>query len=326
MPAALTLAELLLKRHIMIMPTTSDLPEDFEPALCPLTDMGVIEVTGDDAEGFLNGQLSHDVSSRLPLRATLSAWLDARGRVLALFRAIRTGEHWLLLTRGADIDALIRRLEMFVLRADVRLRDVSSECFTAAALGDIDPWLASRSVSLSRQTGAAATANGAFLVRVGPRLVYLVSAGATTWNLVHDIPASAEESVAAEEIRLGLVNLAPELTGRYTAHMLNLDRLGALAFDKGCYPGQEVVARTQNLGTVKRRVFRFSGESEREPAVGTALLDSGGIQVGEVVRAVTTGESCVEILAVVRIDSASGALTCATEPGLALTRESLPGE
>lgn len=326
MPAALTLSKLLLKRHTMMMPTTSTLPEKFEPALCPLTDMGVIEVTGDDAEGFLNGQLSHDVSSRLPSRATLSAWLDARGRVLALFRAIRTGDHWLLLTRGADIDALIRRLEMFVLRADVRLRDVSSECFTAAALGDIDPWLASRSVSLSRQTGATATANGAFLVRVGPRLVYLVSAGATTWRSVHEVPAIAEESVASEEIRLGLVNLVPQLAGRYTAHMLNLDRLGALAFDKGCYPGQEVVARTQNLGTVKRRVFRFGGNLKREPTVGAALMDSSGIQVGEVIRSVTVGESHVEMLAVVRIDSATGALTCATEPGSALTRESLPGE
>ena len=140
------------------------------------------------------------------------------------------------------------------------------------------------------------------------------------------MPAVAEESVASEEIHLGLVNLVPELTGRYTAHMLNLDRLGALAFDKGCYPGQEVVARTENLGTVKRRVFRFSGELKREPTVGTALLDSGGNRVGEVVRAASTGKSRIDLLAVVRIDSATEALTCAAEPGLTLTRESLPGE
>ena len=310
----------------MTMPTTSTLPEDLGPALCPLNDMDVIEVTGADAEGFLNGQLSQVVSSCLPSRATLSAWLDARGRVLALFRAIRTGDHWLLLTRGADIDALIRRLEMFVLRADVQMRNASSEWFAAATLGDIDAWLASRSVSLSRQSGATATANSAFLVRVGPRLVYLLSAGAATREWAHDIPAVAEESVASEEIHLGLVNLVPQLAGRYTAHMLNLDRMGALAFDKGCYPGQEIVARTQNLGTVKRRTFRFSGELEREPTVGTAMLDSRGSQVGEVVRAVTAAESRVELLAVVRIDSAIEALTCATDPGLTLTRESLPGE
>ena len=326
MPAALTLAKLLLKRHIMTMPATSTLPENFEPALCPLTDMGLIEVTGDDAEGFLNGQLSHDVSSRLPLRATLAAWLDARGRVLAQFRVLRTGDRWMLLTRGADVEALIRRLSLFVLRADVQLYNQSSQWFAAAALGGIEPWLESRSIALGSRTGDAATANGTLLIRVGPRLVYLVSAGESPGDWGGDIPSGAEESAALEEIRLGLVNLAPELTGRYTAHMLNLDRLGVLAFDKGCYPGQEVVARTQNLGTVKRRVFRFSGKLEREPTVGTSLLDSGGRQVGEVVRAVTVGESRAELLAVVRIDSATEALTCAAEPGLALTRESLPGE
>ncbi|MYJ95061.1 MAG: folate-binding protein YgfZ [Proteobacteria bacterium] len=310
----------------MMMPTTSASPENFEPALCPLTDMGVIEVTGDDAEGFLNGQLSHDVRSRLPLRATLSAWLDARGRVLALFRAIRTGDHWLLLTRGAEVEALIRRLRMFVLRADVQLCNQSSRWQAAAALGGIEPWLESRSIALGAGTGDVATANGALFIRVGPQLVYLVSAGEAPWDWTGGNPSGTEESAALEEIRLGLVNLSPQIAGRYTAHMLNLDRLGAVAFDKGCYPGQEVVARTENLGTVKRRVFRYSGELEHEPTVGTALLDSGGSQVGEVVRAVRVGESRVELLAVVRIDSATGNLTCAIEPGSALTRESLPGE
>ena len=310
----------------MTIRTTTAARKRNEPVLCPLTDMGVIEVSGDDAEGFLNGQLSHDVRSRLPLRATLSAWLDARGRVLALFRAIRTGDHWLLLTRGADVEALIRRLRMFVLRADVQLCNQSSQWLAVAALGGIEPWLESRSIALGARTGDMATANGAFFIRVGPRLVYLVSAGEAAGDWTGDNPSGAEESAALEEIHLGLVNLTPELTGRFTAHMLNLDRLGAVAFDKGCYPGQEVVARTENLGTVKRRVFRFSGKLEREPTVGKALLDSRGSQVGEVVRAVSVGDSRVELLAVVRIDSATGALTCAAEPGSALTRESLPGE
>lgn len=310
----------------MTTQTTTALREHSEPVLCPLTDMGVIEVTGSDAEAFLNAQLSQNVNSGLPSRATLAAWLDARGRVLALFRVLRAGDRWLLLTRRADVEALIRRLRMFVLRADVQMCNQSSQWLAAAAIGGIEPWLESRSLALGSGTGDAATADGAFLIRGSPRLAYLVSAGETPGDWAGDIPSGAEESAALEEIRLGLVNLAPELTGRYTAHMLNLDRLGAVAFDKGCYPGQEVVARTQNLGTVKRRVFRFSGELAHEPTVGTTLLDSGGSQVGEVVRAVTTGESRVDLLAVVRIDSATEALTCAAEPATALTRESLPRE
>lgn len=310
----------------MTTPTTATVRESLEPVLCPLTDMGVIEVTGADEEAFLNAQLSRNVHSHRPPRATLAAWLDARGRVLALFRVLRAGDGWLLLTRGADVEALIRRLSLFVLRADVQLRNLSLQWLSAAAVGGIEPWLESRSVALGSQSGDSATVNGAFLIRVGPRLVYLLSAGEAPGDLADGIPSGAEEAAALEEIRLGVVNLVPQLTGRYTAHMLNLDRLGALEFDKGCYPGQEVVARTQNLGTVKRRLFRFSGELEQEPSVGTALIDAAGSQVGNVVRAVRVGGSRVELLAVVRIESASGTLTCAPEPGLALTREPLPGE
>ena len=308
------------------MQTTTTDCEHVEPVLCPLTDMGVIEVTGTDAEAFLNAQLSRNVHSRRPPRATLAAWLDARGRVLTLFRVLRAGDGWLLLTRGADVEALIRRLSLFVLRADVRLRDLSSRWLAAAAVGGIEPWLESRSVALGSLAGDSATVDGAFLIRVGPRLVCLVSAGEAPGDVAGGIPSGAEESAKLEEIRLGLVNLVPELVGRYTAHMLNLDRLGALEFDKGCYPGQEVVARTQNLGAVKRRVFRFSGELEHAPAVGTALLDAGGSQAGNVVRAVRVGQSRIELLAIVRIESASGALTCTPEPRLTLTREPLPGE
>ena len=308
------------------MQTTTTDCEHVEPVLCPLTDMGVIEVTGTDAEAFLNAQLSRNVHSRRPPQATLAAWLDARGRVLTLFRVLRAGDGWLLLTRGADVEALIRRLSLFVLRADVRLRDLSSRWLAAAAVGSIEPWLERRSVALGSQAGDSATTNGAFLIRVGPRLVYLVSAGEAPGNVAGGTPSGAEESATLEEIRLGLVNLVPELIGRYTAHMLNLDRLGALEFDKGCYPGQEVVARTQNLGAVKRRLFRFSGQLEQEPSVGTAVLDASGSQVGTVVRAASVSESRLELLAVVRIESAPGALTCAPEPGLALTREPLPAE
>ena len=332
----------------MTMHTTTAARERFEPVLCPLTDMGVIEVTGTDAEAFLNALLSRNVHVRQPSQATLAAWLDARGRVLALFRVLCAGDRWLLLTRGADIDALVRRLGMFVLRTNVKLRDLSSQWLAAAVLGGIESWLESRSIALGGRTGDVASANGAFLIRVSPRLVYLVSvevapgdsagevsggladktpgdwAGGTLGDWADDIPWGTEELATLEEIRLGLVNLSLQLTGRFTAHMLNLDRLGALAFDKGCYPGQEVVARTQNLGTVKRRVFRFSGALENEPTVGTALLDSRGSQVGEVVRAVTIGESRVELLAMIRIDAASGVLACATDASAPLTREALP--
>ena len=294
------------------------------PILCPLADMGLIEVTGTDAEAFLNAQLSRNVEPGNLSQAPLSAWLDARGRVLALFQVLRTGDRYLLLTKGADAEALVRRLRMFVLRADVHVHNASQEWRAAAMLGSIEPWLATRSIRLGAKPGDAATDNGVFVIRIGLQLVYLVGDADTLADFESDFPAGHADSAAVEEIRLGLVDIVPEITGRYTAHMLNLDRLGAVAFDKGCYPGQEIVARTQNLGSVKRRVFRFSGVLAQVPAVGTSLLDSGGSAVGAVVRAASAHETRVELLAVVPVDAVSGTLLCATGSGALLTRETLP--
>ena len=326
MSAVLTFRENLLQQHFMTSEPVISAADPAPPSLYPLADLGLIEVSGTDAETFLNAQLSRNVSSGEPPRATLAAWHDAKGRVLAVFRTIWTGERWLLLANGADVEALSRRLRMYVLRADVRLRNASEEWRAAAVLGGIDRWLERRSITLGEQPGDAVMLDGAFFVRVGPRLAWLVAAGEFPEDLESDCPVGHDESGAVEEIRLGLVDVTPELTGRYTAHMLNLDRLGAVAFDKGCFPGQEVIARTENLGRVKRRVFRFSGELKHVPAVGSALLDSSGNAAGEVVRAATTAEKRVELLAVVRVDAALCDLTCADEVSVPLARDSLPGD
>ncbi len=322
--AALTFRQKLLQRHFMTYEPAKSASDPGQPSLYPLTDLGLIEVTGTEAESFLNAQLSRNVDSGKPLRAPLSAWHDARGRVLALVRTLWTGECWLILAKGADVDALIRRLRMFVLRADVQLRNGSSGWRAGAAHGNIEAWLARRSLTLGTQPGDVAVAGGAFIIRVGSRLAYLVAAGDTLADFESDLPTDQRESGAVEEIRLGLVDLTPKLAGRYTAHMLNLDRLGAVAFDKGCYPGQEVIARTQNLGSAKRRVFRFSAALTRVPAVGSALLDGGGRRVGEVVRAAAGANGRVELLAVVHVNAAADGPVFDAGGSIPLVREPLP--
>ena len=296
------------------------------PVLCPLDDTGLIEVAGSDAEAFLNAQFSRNMDTGPAPRAALAGWHDARGRVLALLWALWTGKRWLLLVRGGDADALIRRLGMFVLRADVRLRNAAPEWQTAALVGGMDDWPATPFTALGTGPGDAAELHGAFAIRVGPQLAYLTAPRAALEALQTRFPAGSAETASVEEIRLGLVNSIPDLRGRYTAHMLNLDRLGALAFDKGCYPGQEIIARTQNLGAAKRRVFRFSAALQQAPDIGSALVDATGNRVGEVVRAGTRPDSGVELLAVVSVDAASSGLVCAAAAGIPLTLEGLPGE
>ncbi len=308
--------------------------------LCPLADTGFIEVAGADAEDFLNAQLSRNVDPGPAMRATLAGWLDAGGRVLAMPWVLRTGRRWLLMAGGADTEALIRRMKMFVLRADVRLRDVTEDWEAAALVGEVDSRTAQACTQPGNRPGdTVAVGDEVRAIRIGPRLVHLLARRGSLRTIRDRLAGGTPEAAAAEEAGLGLVRVVPGLAGRFTAHMLNLDRLGAVSFDKGCYPGQEVIARTQNLGRVKRRIFLFRGIAERIgiskqlPVVGATLLDSDGEPVGEVVQAHALEEQGVRLLAMVRVDAASGDLACEsgdgltlTRGGLTLTRESLPWE
>jgi folate-binding protein YgfZ len=115
-------------------------------------------------------------------------------------------------------------------------------------------------------------------------------------------PAAA----ALAEIRLGLPAITPPLVDRFVAQMLNLDALGATVFDKGCYPGQEVVARVHNLGEVKRRARRYAATGP-PPAIGVAVAAPSGDAVGEVVRSAPAPGGC-ELLAVIDHAATDGAL------------------
>ena len=291
--------------------------------LCALPGIRFIEVTGADAQTFLNAQLSRDVDGS---DGALAAWHDSRGRVLALLRALRDGEQWLLMAHGGDPAALIRKLAVYVLRADVQFKDASADWRGAAILGDADHWLESHGTTLGPDPGDTLHTDGLFVIRVNPSLSYLAARKAKYAKIESELSTAEATQGELAEIALGRINLSADLSARFSPQMLNLDRLGALAVDKGCYPGQEVIARIQNLGNVKRRLFRFSGPLNEIPPLGSTLTDVNGTDVGEIVRAAPTDNQRVELLAVVRIDATDDTLVVGAEPETPLTRESLPGE
>jgi folate-binding protein YgfZ len=273
--------------------------------IAPLKDHAVIAVSGRDARKFLHAQLTQNIENLPSDRATLAAWADARGRVRAVFHVVPDGDHWLLVTSADLVAELLPKMRLFVLRDDVVLAH-AAELTVAAVVGDARAWLSGRGIALASSMNALAHAHAIAWLRVGHDLVYAIGAHeaihATCAALGESPPGQAE--LAA--IHAGLPIIDRALLERYTPHMLNLDRLGGIAFDKGCYPGQEIVARTENLGAVKRRVRRFKAELTQVPARGSAVLDASGAHAGEVLRAAPAA-SGIELLAVVPVDA--GALT-----------------
>jgi len=293
--------------------------------ICPLSLVGFIRVDGTDAEDFLHGQLSQDLQALAPNSAPLAAWHSAAGRVRAIFRVLRMGEGWLLITERELVASITADLQKYVLRADIRLRDAGDRWRAAALLGDSDRWLEQHQIELGADAGQRAVVNGLSWLRLGPRLVHAIGPSGSIDELAIELPRGTNDDVALAEISLGLPRLTRELQDRFIPQMLNLDLLGALDENKGCYPGQEIIARTQNLGSVKRRMLRFSGDWNRIPQAGTVIRDEAGTVVGDIIRSSEATES-QEILAVTRLDSLDGKLVSEAEPNVALRRESLPYE
>ncbi len=293
------------------------------PCLATLSDTAILTVGGRDASTFLHAQLSCDLLA-LPAKSfTLGAWHSPSGKVKALFRLLRVENGWLLTTTRESAARTVADLSRFVLRDDVTLRDDSRHRSVCALIGDSSQWLADGGVELSPEPGRTAAGGGLEWLRIGPELIHVIGPNETLKALTAGLPECPEDEATAAEISLGIPSLPVEFAERFVPQMLNLDLLGALDTGKGCYPGQEIIARTQNLGSVKRRIQRFSSKSATPPDTGSPVIDDSGQIVGEVLRAAAS-ENAVELLALVRLAGLESPLFLESEPGSPLRRESLP--
>jgi folate-binding protein YgfZ len=188
-----------------------------------------------------------------------------------------------------------------------------------ALLDDDDEWLAATGVrGVDETPNRLVRRNELTFVRVGASYWQAIGAPAALGSLTASMGKASASGAALAEIQLGIPAVTSAVAERFVAQMLNLDELGAVSFDKGCYPGQEIIARVNNLGGVKRRAHRYAAPAE-PPAVGTPVL-AAGAQVGEVVRSAAAPLGC-EMLAVVEHSAAASPLTCAGAP---LAEQPLP--
>jgi len=276
------------------------------PRYCPTLSYGCIEVRGADAASFLHAQLSRAVDALDGTLAPLAGWHDPRGRVRALLRVVPRGDRWWLVTQSDVVAATAKRLAMFVLRAAVKIA-AAEDVRVAALLDADDAWLAAHGLESATPTNGLVARGELAFARLGPNLWHVVGPRAAVEAFAPELPRSPEDAALLAEIRLGLPAVAAPIAEHFIAQMLNLDSLDAVSFDKGCYPGQEVIARVHNLGSVKRRMRRYACEPSAPPAAGDAVANADGVDVGEVVRA-ARAQVGVELLAVVDNASAAGAL------------------
>lgn len=292
-------------------------PDPLEPlsgaVYCPLPAEGVLTVRGRDARDFLNRQCSSDLAALEAGAARLTSYSDARGRVLAAPRVLVESSDALLLLMPADhVGTVGSLLARYVLRSDVRLDEATSDyqCIGVAGAATEKPlreWLGGLPTDAWQTVPLAGTGT---LVRLpGPRPRWLACGSPAAISGLREVldgrVASAEPATwRLLEIEAGLPIIGSETAGHFVAQMINLDLLGAVDFRKGCYPGQEVVARMRYLGRVKRRMFILHGSGDRIPQPGAAVL-AGDDQAGEIVAAAPQPAGGYLALAVLRLELAS---------------------
>jgi folate-binding protein YgfZ len=235
-----------------------------------LPHLGVIRAEGEDAAKFLHGQLTQDFSLLGLSEARLAAFCSAKGRMQASFIAFKRshGEIWLVCSRDL-LAPTLKRLSMFVLRAKVKLSDATSEVVLCGLAGDAvqalapgahPPWTRS-------ELGAASLVH-LYPADGSPRALWLAPAGTPAPTG----PVLRHEDWLWGEVRSGVATLTQPIFEAFVPQMLNYESVGGVNFKKGCYPGQEVVARSQFRGTLKRR--GYLAHSAAEMQAGQVVFDA----------------------------------------------------
>ena len=268
-------------------------------SLVSLSSLGVLRVHGADALSFLQGQLSNDVTLLTQPRALLAGYHNPQGRVIALLRLVQLapGEVLAVLPREL-IGTVASRLTKFVLRARVQLVDESAQ------------WQLGGVIAAARSAGNALPAEINGTAVIAGTVAVRLAAEPARWLLLTPVtqkPPLDECTVAAPLLwqRLAIAAGEPQVyaptSEEFVAQMLNLDALGAVDFDKGCYTGQEVIARAHFRGRVKRRMQRFVSTAPAllQPA-DAGVLDDG--RPFKVVDAVALEDGRCEFLAVTALE------------------------
>lgn len=289
-----------------------------------LEELGVVRVDGVDARTFLQGQLSSDLGALGPHVSLFSSYNTPQGRVIALLRLIERDEQLLGILPRELLGTVVERLRRYVLRSKVVLRDVSEEFFVAGTLGDE---AASRNgeIPFALTPGAHARAAALSALRLtGSTPRHLLMGPAGEWAHVRQrLPRELSTNAwRAAAIVAGEPQLYQSTSELFVAQMLNLDLLTALSFTKGCYTGQEIIARTQHLGRIKRRMLRFRVPPGSEAQRGDSLTLGPG-RTGRIVESARTEAGEYEVLAVVPV-AAEGAATELAPSAAGVTRLPLP--
>ena len=281
---------------------------------CDLSHFGVISAHGDDAAEFLQAQLTNDIHEVDNNHSQLSALCTPKGRILCNFRIFKREDTWYLVLPYELLEAALERLRAFILRSNVTLEDAGDALMRFGIsgnnmpehLGDIvsklpeqvDDVIETDDYSIIRVAGVVPRYEVYGLLEPMKKLwqavdVHATPVGASTWELLN--------------IQAGIPVITAKSIDTYVPQMVNMQLINGVSFTKGCYPGQEIVARMHYLGKLKRRMYRIGFDSSEQPDTGTALAtetSTASQDIGTILSAQENPDGNYEALAVIQVNDA----------------------
>ena len=278
--------------------------------LCDMGQFSVLKVSGEDAQTFLQNMVSSDVSEVSPQHAQASSLNTPKGRMLATFLIWQTGADYFLHLPKSLVTATHKRLSMYVLRSKVKIADASAEhiCLgvsgpgAAALLQNIFSNLPQQPLSIQQDDEDS-------VICVGPSRYQVNTTPQRAAELWLKLSAGARPAGSPcwdwLNIRAGIPVILPATQEQFVPQMANLELLGGVGFKKGCYPGQEIVARMQYLGKLKRRMYLAHVAGDITPQAGDELFSAEmeGQPSGMVANASPAPGGGHDLLAVMQIES-----------------------
>ncbi len=314
--------------------TAAELADGF---VATVTDLGIIAVAGEDAANFLHSQLTNDVEHLGQAQARLAGYCTPKGRLQASFLYWRDAEAVYLQLPRAIQAPLQKRLTMFVLRAKAKLRDASAEAPFAAVLGIGG---AKGETALRRHVaelpaapygkleGPSGTVIRLADVFGAPRYLWLTTpelAGAALPGLAGELALGGNQAWQLAAIHAGVPQILPATQEQFVPQMVNLELLGGVNFKKGCYPGQEIVARSQYLGKLKRRTALATvGNPQARAGDEVFSMADPGQPCGMVVNAAANGLGGADLLVEMKLSALGEDVRHGAAGGPALSFQHMP--
>lgn len=242
-----------------------------------LIDLGLIRISGKDAKQFLQGQLTCDVEEINPKQSRLGAHCDIKGRVIASFRLFFYQNDYYFLLPRKMLPFLLASLQKYAVFSKVTLTDVSEDWQKIGLYGpSIKDLLNEQKLYSAKENEVAEFDHKLSLSILGstPRCILLAPPSEPIRFIDTKFEQQSIDHWHLLDIISGIPTIYPETSGQFTPHQLNFPEIGGVSFNKGCYIGQEIIARTHYLGKSKSRLYRVSFQVNKPPLPGTALFDN----------------------------------------------------